>query len=196
MIKTAVIKEIIIKELKDGQVHTANDLRQKISENGIPITTKDSSLRTAIFQLRNSGYNIVSKDRGTYQLATITPVSILKDFRTLSPEEKPINYYIYVHNDGRIVLNSKLNAAIKSRHIEIKINQSGDRIALIENGNDCHSFTKSGHSKNHELLKIIKRKRVLFPATYEMTFNSDSKIWLGVLKRPQTTDKHCTTQNI
>ena len=54
------------------------------------------------------------------------------------------------------MFNGKLNQEIRSREIEIKIHNNGREVALIPNGEYCHKFTKSGRSKNTELIKKLK----------------------------------------
>ena len=183
MSKLAKIKEIILAELDDSLEHTANELRETIIRNNIEINAKDSTFRTAIFQLRNSGYNIVSKERGIYKLTKDKPKELLDNFILIEPEEKRENFCVYLHSDGKIILNGKLNHAINSREIEIRISNDGEQLALIANGTKCHKFTKNGYSKNPELLKIVKKKRVTLPICFNMEFNPVYKIWIGKINK-------------
>lgn len=192
MSKLARIKQILLTALDDSLDHTADDLREIIKQNNIEITAGDSSFRTAIFQLRNSGYNIVSKERGTYKLVKNKSNELLDNFFIIEPEEKKENYCVYIHNDGKIVLNGRLNHAIDSKEIEIRISSDGEQLALIANGTKCHKFTKSGYSQNQDLLKIVKKKRVSLPACFNMEFNPVYKMWIGKINR---TPRKTKTQN-
>lgn len=180
--KLGNVKNIILELLSDGMEHTSDEMRSRINEEGIELDKKCSTLRTAIYQLRNSGNEIYSRDRGIYQLKEKKKKEdypILAEFTTLMPEEKVFPCYIYVHMDGSIVLNGKLNKEIKSRQIEIKITNSGKQIALIPNGEHNHKFTKSGKTKNMELLKKLKSNHLGVPATYEMELDKKTGIWIG-----------------
>lgn len=188
------VKSIILDLLSDGAEHSSDELRKGISENGLALNPKDSVLRTALYQLRNSGV-IHSRDRGVYQICSKENIqSVLKDFTTLVPEQKIPPMCIYVHDDGSLVLNSKLNQEIKSRTIEIKLHSNGSKIALIPDGEICHKFTKSGRTKNIELVKILKNKRISFPATFEIVQDVDLGVWIGDLHK-NTKSKKNTVHN-
>ena len=105
--------------------------------------------------------------------------SVLKDFTTLMPEEKSNPKYLYIHTDGNIVLNGKLNKEIVSRQIEIRINDNGRKLALIPNGENYHKFTKSGVAKNTAIIKKLRNKRISIPVAYEMNLDKSLGIWIG-----------------
>ena len=99
------------------------------------------------------------------------------------PEQKISPKCIYVHGDGSLVLNGRLNAEIKTRQVEIKISNDGKKLALVPDGENNHKFTKSGRTKNTELVKKLKSKHISVPATFEMEQNKDSGIWIGEIHR-------------
>jgi hypothetical protein len=72
---------------------------------------------------------------------------------------------------------------IKSRQIEIRVSSDGKKLALIPDGENNHKFTKSGRTKNEELVKRLKNKRIGIPATYEMEQDKDSGIWIGEIHK-------------
>ena len=183
MSRFAIIKNMVLEILNDGQEHTTADLKERMKEKGIIISTKDSVLRSAIFQLRNSGVEIGSRERGIYQINKNQENKLLDDFFVLEPETKENQFFVYVHDDGKMVLNSRLNNIINSRNLQIQISKDGERMALISNVEPCHRFTKNGYSKNIKLLNLLKRKRILFPVKYEMQLDDKKKIWIGKIKR-------------
>lgn len=187
--KLAQIKTVVLELLSDGMEHTTNEIRNRINEEGIELDKKSSTLRTAIYQLRNNGTNIYSKDRGIYQIKELDKKensSILNGFITLMPEEKTSQKKIYIHSNGYLVLNGKLNKEIKTRQIEIKISGDGKKIALIPDGKNSHKFTKNGSTKNTNLLKLLKNKHISVPAIYEMEEDKYTEIWIGqICKNPR-----------
>jgi len=187
MSKLASIKSIIMEKLGDGQEHSAKDLRDEIRKCGIDLPERSSAFRTAVYQLKNSGINIESRERGLYCLVKSEAGIQLKGFTVLKPVDKVSRRCVYIHEDGKIVLNGKLNGEISSRRVEIRIADSGEKIALIEDGKECHRFSKSGHTKNIEIIKILGKKRILFPICYEM--EKQDNLWIGKLKRAKSNAK-------
>jgi len=190
--KLSRVKNIVLEVLSDGMEHTSDEMRSRISEEGIELDKKCSTLRAAIYQLRNNGTEIYSRDRGIYQIKeknTEECYPILKGFTTLMPEKKISPKYVYVHADGSIILNGKLNKEINSRQIEIRINNNGKKLALIPDGKNNHKFTKNGSTKNIGLLKEFRSKHIGVPATYAMELDKNSGIWIGEMCKNMNTKK-------
>lgn len=104
--KLSCVKNIVLEVLADGMEHTSDEMRKRIDEEGIELDKKYSTLRTAIYQLRNNGTEIYSRDRGIYQIKeknTEECYPILKGFTTLMPEKKISPKYVYVHADGSLI---------------------------------------------------------------------------------------------
>lgn len=129
---------------------------------------------------------IYSRDRGIYQLqekSRKTDYKLLEGFISLIPEQKVFPKYLYVHSDGRLILNSTLNREIKSREIEIKINNNCRKIALIPNGDKNHRFTKNGTTRNVQLVRILTTKKIQIPAAFKMELDTESGVWIGELDK-------------
>ncbi len=239
--KLSQVKNIVLEILSDGLEHTSDEMRSCIKEKGVDLEEKSGTLRTAIYQLRNNGTEIYSRDRGVYQIkeknreevypilqgfTTLIPEKkvspiyqlrnngteiysrdrgvyqikeknreevypILQGFTTLIPEKKVSPTYVYVHADGSIILNGKLNKEIKSRQIEIRINNNGKKLALIPDGTDNHKFNKNGSTKNIGLLKALKSKRIGVPVTYVMELDKNSGIWIGEVYKNTSISTNC-----
>ena len=56
--KLARVKEIVLEILSDGKEHTSVELLNCINNKGIEISKESSTLRTAIYQMRNNGVDI------------------------------------------------------------------------------------------------------------------------------------------
>lgn len=175
--KTAKMKEYILEILSDGKEHTSLEMVQRINEKGLEID--QANIRSVIYLLRKSGIDIDSKERGVYQLKKKEKIPLLRGFTTVVPEEKSSPKYIYIHDDGSVRLSSTLNNKIKSRTIEIRLDNTGKRIALIPDGENSHKFSKSGCTKNSDLIKLLKGMHISVPATYEMNLDSKTGIWIG-----------------
>lgn len=183
MSRLSCIKETIMEVLSDYKEHSMEQVWKEVQKKGVDIDIKNSAFRTALYQLRNSGIRIESKEKGLYYLKIEDESIRLKGFTVLEPIERFSKKYIYVHENGKLVLNGKLNGEIISRNIEIRIADNGERIALIANGGRPHRFTKNGYTTNTELLKILARKKIKFPITYEIVEEEANYMWIGVLKR-------------
>lgn len=192
--KLAKVKNSVLILLSDGRERSSDEIKALIQEEGIELDKNSSTLRTAIYQLRKSGIDIYSRERGVYQIKEKgkekeSDHPLLKDFTTLMPEKKVSPKCIYVHGDGSLVLNGSLNTEIKTRQVEIKISNDGKKLALIPDGENSHKFTKSGRTQNMELIKILKSKRIDVPATFEMEQNQESGIWIGEIHRNEKNKK-------
>lgn len=187
MSKLARIKDIVMEVLADYQEHTAQELREEIQKQGVYLDDGSSAFRTAMYQLKNSGLNIDSRERGIYCLKKMEEDIRLKGFTVLKPIDKVSRRCVYVHDDGKIILNGKLNGEILSRKIEIRLADNGEKLALIEDGKEYHRFTKSGHTKNIEIIRVLGKKKISFPICYEM--EKKEEIWVGNMIRTKQVTK-------
>lgn len=186
------VKELILEVLSDGNEHTSEEIREYILQNGVEVETKSSVIRTAIYQLRGSGKEIISRERGVYQVEgkkTRKECPLLKGFVTVAPQEKKTAMCVYVHEDGKITLSGRLNSEIKTRKIEIRVSRDAKRIALIPEGECVHVFTKAGTVKNVELSKEMKSKHQTLPAKFVMDRDRESGIWIGKIQKNSKTTK-------
>ena len=83
-------------------------------------------------------------------------------------------------------MNGKLNGDINSRKIEIRIAEGGMKIALIVDGVDYHKFTKSGNTKNEQLVKMLSKKKAKFPICYDIEESSDGIVWTGCIRKSKS----------
>ena len=179
------VKRIVLELLADGEEHTSDDIRRCIRDAGIELDQRSSVMRTAVYQLKKSGTEIYSRDRGVYQLreksAEEKKDSLLDGFTVIMPCQKNVSRYVYIHSDGSVRINSALNREMKSQQIEIRISDTGKQLALIPDGDNSHKFTKTGQTKNMEIVKRLKGNHINIPAAYEMELDRDSGIWIGEL---------------
>lgn len=174
------VKNIISIVLEDGNEHTTKDFINAINKNGICLSPNSSAIRTAIYQLRNSGKEIYSREKGIYQnLSPTNKLTSLSGFSVLQPPASISAYKLFVHDDGKIVMNGKLNSIINSRNVEIRISNDHTRIALIPNGYSTHKFTKNGQTKNVLFINELQKRNFQFPITYKMEYSENDKVWIG-----------------
>ena len=181
MSKLARIKEIVMEVLDDYMEHSAQELRDEIQKRGVELDEGSSAFRTAMYQLKNKGVNIESRERGLYCLVKDEESLCLKGFTVLKPINKTAKRCVYIHEDGAIILNGRLNGEMLSRKVEIRIADGGEKLALIENGKEYHCFTKSGRTKNLEIKNVLGKKKITYPICYEM--EKQDGLWIGSLKR-------------
>lgn len=82
-------------------------------------------------------------------------------------------------NGRRDIFNS-INGQLKIENLVFcDMFHDGKRIVLIPDGKNNHKFTKSGRTKNTELIRTLKKKHIGVPATFEMERYMDSEIWIG-----------------
>ena len=114
--KLAKIKEIILELLSDENEYTTDDIKKQILNCGFELDSKSSAIRTAIYQLRSSGIDIYSRDRGIYQLRKKRGEEnkpVLKGFVTIFPNQKSSPKCLMEQDEesgvwiGEIIKNSK-----------------------------------------------------------------------------------------
>lgn len=184
--KLAKVKEVILELLSDENQYTTDEIQKYIINSGIELDSKSSVIRTAIYQLRSSGVDIYSQDRGIYQLRKRRvgeTNSLLKNFETILPNQKTSQERVYIHNNGKITLSGRLNAEIKTRMIEIRLSNDAKKIALIPNGEYSHRFTKAGTTNNDELLKKMKNRHCTMPAAFTMKQYEAEGVWIGEIQK-------------
>ena len=85
---------------------------------------------------------------------------------------------INIYADGKFNMNGKLSEKLGSKSLEIRFSEDCRYICLLDNGNI--SFPKNGCKKIPEVVEILKKKNILFPAKYEMQYSDNTKSWQGV----------------
>lgn len=68
MSKSKEIKKIIMEILKDGEVHTAEEIRMACLERGIIGSEEANIVRGAVFSLKKENENFVAVEKGRYKL--------------------------------------------------------------------------------------------------------------------------------
>ena len=183
--KLSTVKELILEILSTENEYTTEDIKKYISTKGITIDSNSSVIRTAIYQLRSTGLEIYSRDRGIYQLINKNPKEnnlLLEDFETIYPNQRFAQKRVYIHPDGKVSMSGSLNSEIKTRLLEIRISKDFKKIALIPNGEHAHKFTKTGVAKNNTFIKIMKNRHRISPVTFNMKKQESSNIWIGQIE--------------
>lgn len=99
----------------------------------------------------------------------------------LKPETRhTILFGINVLENGKINLNGRLNKELVERELEIRISSDGNIIVLNPNGEIRHKFPKSGSVKNMEIVRILKKSKKEFPVHYDVEWNEEQNIWIGM----------------
>lgn len=106
----------------------------------------------------------------------------LSEFTVLMPEKKRSELTLNVRENGEIHLNVALLRQLPERKAEIRISNDFRRILLVQEGEQVHSFAKSGKTKNTQLALQLKKLRISFPVVYKFCWDEANHVFLGELQ--------------
>ena len=106
----------------------------------------------------------------------------LSEFTVLMPEKKRSELTLNVRENGEIHLNAALLRQLPERKAEIRISNDFRRILLVPEGEQVHSFAKSGKTKNTQLALQLKKLRISFPVVYKFCWDEANHVFLGELQ--------------
>lgn len=64
------LKEMIVELLRDGEIHSSEEIRELALKKGIIDDEKSTSIRNAIFQLKKENCDFITPEKGRYMLQT------------------------------------------------------------------------------------------------------------------------------
>lgn len=203
--KYQTIREIIREVMKDGMVHTAEELRVICEQRGIEINKNRAEIYNTVHQLKKKGVIIsdgengyllvnsekdvdlvatsVSQKKSEQRINTSKAVRFnLFEFEIVKPAiRKEAKQVISVFDNGDLALNSVLSKILKTNKIEIRIKKDCSQILLIPDGEILLSMSKNNRIKNYRIYEKLKRKKVKFPVYYVGEWDEENEIWLGEL---------------
>ena len=106
----------------------------------------------------------------------------LSEFTILMPEEKRAELTLNVRENGEIHLNSAMLRQLPERKAEIRMSNDLRRILLVPEGEQVHSFAKSGKTKNTQLALQLKKLRISFPVVYKLCWDEENHVFLGEMQ--------------
>ncbi len=207
------VREIIREVLKDGKVHTAEELHKLCEDKGIEISRNRSEIYNTVHQLKKKG-EIASDGENGYILLTRMSNHIpekerecstnvyrrmesriaenvdLSDFEIVEPAiRKEAKQVISIFDNGDLALNSALSKVLKANRVEIRIKKDCSQILLTPNGTVLLDIAKNNRIKNYTIYEKLKKKKVKFPVYYVGEWNEEKEYWMGdlVMTNPNKT---------
>ena len=190
------VREIIREAMKDGKVHTAEDLERLCEKKGIHLCNNRGPIYNVVHQLKQKGEIVSDGENGYISLITDSSnVAVnnictatksvhldLSDFEIVKPAiRRKIKQVISVFENGDITINETLAKMLNVKELEIRIKKDCGQLLLIPNGEDKIEIGKNSRFKNYEIYEKLKGKRVKFPVYYVGEWNENKEFWLGKL---------------
>jgi len=213
MKKYQMVRDIIFEVIKDGKVHTAEELHRICEQRGIEINRNRAEIYNVAYQLKkkgviisdgDNGYLLVEKNKDAnlimnkkdkvkleqrYEDGIIGNLD-LSEFEIVRPAiRKKAKQVISVFDNGDLALNSVLCKMLKTNKIEIRIKNDCSQILLIPDGKILLDITKNNRIKNYQIYEKLTRRKVKFPVYYVGEWNDENNIWIGdlVMTNPNKT---------
>lgn len=191
--------------MKDGKVHTADELHKECKRNGIEVGESKGDIYNVVHQLKRKGELVSDSEKGyvlaaekacdtfnnakndTFSRKQVGENSEKKrleftDFEIVQPAvRKSVKQIISVWENGELALNSALCKKLKTSKVEIHIKKDCSQIILVPGGNVLLDITKNNRIRNHIICEKLEKKRIKFPVYYVGEWDEEKKIWLGDL---------------
>lgn len=90
---------------------------------------------------------------------------------------------INIYENGDFTLNGKLAQVIHGQPFLLVFTGDARAFALIptEKSTDTIQFPKSGRKRIPDVTELLNKKKIPFPAQYEVWFNQEERFWQGDL---------------
>ena len=185
------LRECIREIMKDGKVHTAEDLEMFCENSGIHLCGNRGPIYNVVYQLKQkgeiisdgeNGYISCSIDYSNKDRLNLNEQLDLSDFEIVKPAmRKRKQQVISVFESGDIVINEALAKFLDVKEIEIRIKKDCGQLLLIPNGNEKIEIGKNNRFKNYNIYEKIKNTKIKLPAYYVGEWNESNEFWLGNL---------------
>lgn len=183
-----IIKNLIIEYMQDGKKRSVSEISEYLLKKGVDIEKKSSSLRTALYSLKNENVHFINPEKGFYYMEKYDEEENEKkqqgydfsDFETIEKNiKKELTLVLTIFEDGSFALNSPLLVKFPERRAEIKLKRDCSQIALLLNGEKKINLGKNGRTKKYYILNRLKEQNKKFPIYYSGEWDENEKIWLG-----------------
>ena len=106
----------------------------------------------------------------------------LEDFGVIQPSlGRQRAMVISVLKDGSVNFNSRLMEKFPMREVEIKMDAEARRILINDEGNVIIKLNKNGRIKNYNIIQLLEKNKIKFPAYYVVNWKEEISMWLGEL---------------
>lgn len=188
------VREVVRDMMKDGNVHTAEEMEKMCEMRGVNLYQNRGPIYNIVHQLKQKG-EIISDGENGYvstkveQVNTISNIKgglhnieeiNLSDFEVVkSAVRRKTKQVISVFENGDIAINDALKRQLGVNEIEIRIRRDCRQIVLIPDGTEKIELGKNSRFKNYEIYEKIKGRKVKFPVYYVGEWNVKNNFWLG-----------------
>ena len=187
------VREVIREIMKDGKVHTAEEMERICEKKGINLYNNRGPIYNIVHQLKQKGEIISDGENGYISLATKKENNVVNnsvetrvgnidfaDFEVVKPAvRRKTKQVISVFESGDIAINDALTKQLGVKEVEIRIKRDCRQIVLIPDGNEKIELGKNNRFKNYEIYEKLKERKVKFPVYYVGEWNESNKFWLG-----------------
>lgn len=202
---TGQVKALIYEILEDGETHTIKQFKESIYKKNIDVSDVNTTIRNALRDMMDKDKNILRISRGVYYLNKPNErqknVTELQDYHisVSSESSRQLNYdnndYVLIEpsarkkkrmvlsitKDGWIFFNQPLLTAINQSEVEIRVKKDGSSMILNLEGEVKCKITKSGRSKNYQLVDFLHERKFTLPVYYDFEWDPDKNRFYGKL---------------
>ena len=189
------LKSMIIEYLSDGKEKTLDEMRQWLHEHNIKIEKNNSTLRMALYNLKQENSYLKNPKRGVYYMdiyneekeKVIEENSVkskydfsgYKVIRESARREQAL--VVSIMQNGVFALNSKLFALFPDREAHVIMKPDGSQLVLsrAKSEDEKIHFGKNGSTKNYDIVKTLKELKKRFPVYYVGELDEEENVWIG-----------------
>lgn len=213
MKKYQKVRESIREIMKDGKVHTAEELHKECEKRGIEISANRGEIYNVVHQLKKKGEiesdiekgYILTEKKEAISLGRTKPDSSpmqqsdeqnvvkkfeMDDFEVVKPAtRKAVKQTVSVLENGDLALNSALCKKLNTDKIEIHIKKDCSQIVLVPGGKVLLDIAKNNRIRNYIIYEKLEKKKIKFPVYYVGEWDEEREIWMGnlVMSNPNKT---------
>lgn len=188
------VREVVREMMKDGKVHTAEEMEKMCETKGINLYHDRGPIYNIVHQLKQKGEIISDGESGYVSIkgerisTTTNNIGLLSnigginlsDFEVVKPAvRKRTKQVISVFENGDVAINDTLKKQLGVKEIEIRIRKDCRQIVLIPDGTEKIELGKNSRFKNYEIYEKIKERKMKFPVYYVGEWNDNNNLWLG-----------------
>lgn len=190
------VREIIRDVMKDGKVHTPEEIELICKKNGVDLRNNRGPIYNIVHQLKQkgeiisdgeNGYISLTAERTNYVLPEKNIIGErmqvnLSEFEVIKPAiRRKTKQVISVFENGDIAFNEELVKQLEAKSCEIRIKKDCSQLILLPDGEEKLEIGKNSRFKNYEINEKLKRRKVRFPVYYIGEWNEAKEFWLGDL---------------
>ena len=188
------VREVIRDVMKDGKVHTAEEMERICEKRGIKLYNNRGPIYNIVHQLKQKGEIVSDGENGYLSIASNGLDAKLNSKHLLSESgqvdlsefevvrqavRKKAKQVVSVFETGDVAINDALIKQLKVKELEIRIKKDCKQLLILPDGEVKLEIGKNSRFKNYDIYEKLKNKRVKFPVYYVGEWDEKNKFWLG-----------------